>query len=324
MIFTSCGSSEGDFNKLVEKLAAGGGTDLETIHEKLLGAFSISEHGSSEIFFTKNLVLLSGGEEPEVIYPQKATLDADESIDDNTSYGCMNSSNILLGNNKGFCVFNIDGDPVAIFKAEAKETIDAVGLRGGSVIYLLKGKLYEFSISNKSSKVYDKGDFFGPYKKLSRGFVYSTEKYGAVITGIAGSYYISVYDMEKPGIVVKNVEASAFDCAVKGNNLYFLKGGAGNWTVMKYDLVNKSRKEIRKVSKLENVFITGSGFIVYSEGKGRIENYSGEKDTIPREWTIKGSCYDLVLVEYNGKTWLIDFNTLLQKLRQVSGAVKKP
>lgn len=321
--FYSCGSAEGDFNKLLGKYTAGDTSVSENMHEKLLEAFSAAVFDSDDIFFTKNLLLRSGGDEPEIIYPKRMTLDADDSIDDNLTFAAMNGSFILLGNNKGFCLFNHDGEPVSIFKAEAKSTLDAMSLKNHSVIYLSKGRLYEYSIDQKTSRLFDSGEFFAPYKKYFRAYIYSSVKYGALITGIAGSYYISVYDIENGGIKAKNIEASAFDVAIRGNTLYYVRGGAGNWAVMKYDIVNKNKSQVRQVSKLDGVHVTGTGFICMADGKGKIEGYSGEKGTIPAEWTIRGTCDDMVLVEYEGKIYFMEFAVLLEKLRMISSAAKK-
>jgi len=293
------------------------------MYEKLLEAFSAHEYDSDEIFFTKNILIRRGGDEPEIIYPSKRTLDADESIEDNITFGSMNSKYILLGNNKGFCLFNDDGNPITIFKAEAKSTLDAMSLSNENVIYLSKGKLYEYSIVQKTSRLFDKDDFYAPYKKYFRAFIYSSGKYGALVAGIAGSYYISVYDIETGVIRIRNIESAAFDVAIKGNNLYYLRGGTGNWSVVKYDIASKNKSQVRQLSRIENIFITGTGFITTAEGKGRIEGYSGEKGSVPGEWTIRGSCDDMLLIEYEGRTYLIEFGILLEKLRMIGSVAKK-
>jgi len=319
LLFVSCSTAEGKFYKLLERYSAGETALIDELHSSLLEAFSFDSYDSDSIFFTKNLILKRSGEEPEIIYPEEVTLNADESIDENMSFGNMNNGYVLLGNNKGFCVFNSDGDPVAIFRAEQKSTLDAMALREESVVYLSKGRLYEYSVVSKGTRLFDSAEFNAPYKKFFRSFIYTTSEYGALITGIAGYYYISVYDVKKGSVRLKNVSSSAFDCAISGSNLYYLRGGTGAWSVARYEIQSKTRTDLKRLSKLENILITPHGFIYYSEGRGGIENYSGRKAVIPGEWRIKGNCNNLLLIEHDSRLYLVDFSILLDKLMEVNG-----
>lgn len=321
-LFSSCGSAEKNYLDLLEKYSQGRVTDTEELYENLLEAYSISSHDSDKIFFTKNLVLLSGGDEPEVIYPSPITLSADESIEENISFAGINSSYVLLGNNKGFCVFNDDGDPVAIYKSGTKETIDAMAMRNDNVVFLSRNRLYEFNISSRQTRDFAGGDFSSSSKKFFRAFMQSSAGYSGLITGIAGSYYISVYDTRSGGMKLRNIDSSAFDFSISGNNLYYLRGGAGNWNVSRYDIASKNRSQIRQVSRLENFIASESGFVIVSDGKSRIESFTGEKSDLPEGWNVRGSCGSILLIEYDEQIHLIDFNVLMQKLKEVNGASK--
>ncbi len=323
LIFSCCGSAEKNYQKLFEKYASGEKTDPDELYETLLEAYSISSHSSDKIFFTKNLVLLKGGDEPEVIYPLSITLSADESIEENLSFAGINAGYVLLGNNKGFCVFNDDGDPVAIYKAGTRETIDAMAMRNENVVFLSSGRLYEFNISSRQTRTFISGDFASTSKKFFRAFIQSSDKYSALITGIAGSYFISVYDTYSGELRMKNVDSSAFDFSINGNSLYYLRGGAGNWAVSKYDVISKNRTQIRQFSHLENFVISENGFVAIADGKGRIESFNGEKLSLPGGWSVKGSCGNILLIEYDDEIHLIDFNILVQKLKEISNAAKQ-
>jgi hypothetical protein len=322
LFITSCGSAEKEYSRLLEKTARGEKTNTAGLYTALLKAFSITSHKSDKIFFTKNLVLLSRADKPKVIYPLNITLNADYSIEENISHAGLNSRYVLLGNNKGFCVFNDDGDPIAIYKSGAKERIDAIAMQNENVVFLSGNRLHEFNISSRQTRPFITGDFSSPSKKFFRAFILSAEKYSALITGIAGSYYISVYDTLNGSLWMKNIESSTFDFSIKGSDLYYLRGGAGNWSVSRYDLLSKNRTQIRQISSLENFVISESGFVTVSDGRGRIENFSGEKALLPEEWAVKGSCRSILLVEYKSRLYLIEFDTLMQRLREISNAEK--
>lgn len=317
-ISASCGSAEKNYQELLEKYASGKSSVSVDLYEALLEAYSISSHSSDKIVFTKNLVLLSGGDEPEVIYPAPVALNADESIEENINFAGINSDYVLLGNNRGFCVFNNEGDPVAIYKSGAKEMIDAMAMRNGNVVFLSKNRLYEFNISSRQTREFIAGDFSSTSKKYFRAFICSSARYSGLITGIAGSYYISVYDTQNGGLKLKNIDSSAFDFSISGSSLYYLRGGAGNWTVTKYDIASKNRTRIRQVANLENFVVSENGFIIVSDGKSRIESFSGEKSVLPEGWSVKGSCGNILIIEYDDRVHLIEFNVLMQKLKEIN------
>ena len=322
-LFSCSPSAERKYLNLLEDYSSGEVSDPEPLHEALLKAYSLSSHSSDKIFFSKNIILLSDGDEPEIIYPAPITLNADESIDENISFGGINSDYILLGNNKGFCVFNTDGDPTAIYKAGSKEKIDAMAMRNDSVVFLSKTRLYEFNINSRQTEEFVKGNFSSSSKKYFRSFILSSPKYSAVITGIAGSYYISVYDTRSGEIKLKNVLSSSFDFSINGGALYYLRGGAGNWSVAKYDIASKNRLQIRKISHLDDFFIAAGGFVTIADGKSVIESFTGEKEVLPREWTVKGSCENLLLIDYEDNIYPVDFDILMQRLREISSAKKQ-
>jgi hypothetical protein len=179
---------------MLDKYEGGKGGNISLMAEKFLMAFSEEKINYDDLFFNKSVILSVKGNNIEIIYPDNVSIKGDKSIGDNISFADMNDDNIVLGNNKGFCVFDKDGDPHTVYKSEKKERIDAVALKDKNIIYLSEGKMFELSYGDKKVKRMDSGEYHSPYRKFFRSSIFVTDKFITLVTGIAGSYYISIFD----------------------------------------------------------------------------------------------------------------------------------
>jgi hypothetical protein len=312
----SCSNSpESVYKRMLDKYENGKNGNITLMAEKFLQAFSLFQVNNDDIFFNKSLILSIQGNHIKIVLPEKINLKGDKSISENIMFADINNDNIMLGNNKGFCVFDKDGDPHTVFKTEKKDKIDAIALKNKNVVYLSQGKIFEMSPGDKKVKRMDSGEYHSPYKKYFRSSLITSEKYIALATGIAGSYYISVFDGINGLSIVKNIAASSSELNINGNSLSYVKGGTGNWSVEKYEIPSKKRNHVKGVGKIDNIFIAKDGFITLSGKKYSIENFSGEKGIMPHEWNIIGTCRNTVLIEYGKIVYVIDFSLLLHKIK---------
>ena len=320
IIFLSCSNSpESVYNRMLDKYEKGQSGNITLMAEKFLMAFSEFQIGYDNVFFNKSLILSINGNNIRIIFPESIKIDGDKSLAENIMFADINKNSVILGNNKGFCIFDKDGDPHTVYKTEKKEKIDALALKDKNVIYLSQGKIFEMSPSDKKIKRMDSGEYHPPYKKYFRSSIFSTDKYIALSTGIAGSYYISVFNTETGGSLIKNISATASEMGFNGNYLFYIKGGTGTWSVEKYEIPSKKRDRLKSIGKINNVFIASDGFITMNGKKFVIENFNGEQGIMPQEWNILGTCRNMVLVEYGKVVYIFDFPVLLQKIREMNG-----
>ena len=274
VLSVSCSnSSEAVYERMLSKYESGKEGNITLMAEKFLMAFSDNKISYEELFFNKSVILSIKNKDIKIVYPEKVSINGDKSISDKISFADMNEENIVLGNSKGFCVFDKDGDPHTVYKSEKKERIDAVSLKGKNIIYLSEGKISELSYGDKKVRRMDPGEYHSPYKKYFRSTISVSEKYIALATGIAGSYYISVFDAISGNSLMKNITASSSELNINDNSLSYVKGGTGSWSVEKYELPSKKRTQIRGVGKIDNIFIARDGFITISGKKYMIESF---------------------------------------------------
>lgn len=323
LIFVSCSNSpKAVYERMLNKYQEGKEGNITLIAEKFLMAFSFKNIEYDSLFFNKSLILSIKGNHIEIMYPDNVSIKGDNSIGNNISFADINKKNIVLGNNKGFCVFDKDGDPHTVYKSEKKERLDAIALRDRNVIYYSTGKVFELPYGEKKVKRMDSGEYFSPYKKYFRSSIFVNDKYIILSTGIAGSYYISVFDALNGSSLMKNISASSFELNINENNLTYVRGGTGSWSVEKYDILSKKRSQVKGVGKIDNIFIAKDGFVTVSGKKYFIESFTGEREILPQEWNIIGICRNAVLIEYGKTAYMIDFPLLLQKIKELNEKTK--
>jgi len=317
-LFSCSITSKGKYEDILEKYAEGELNDTSVITGTILELFASSSVSSDNLYFNKSTVITGSGGDISLVYPRDVKLNADKIISDNILYADAGLNRIVLGNSKGFCVFDGDGDPVNVYMADKKEKIDASAIRGDNAVFLSGGNIQELSGDEKKVRKIDPGIYNPPYKKLFRAAMISTDKYYGLITGIAGSYYISIFDVASGSSIVKNIAASSFEFNIKDDYVLYVRGGTGVWSVVKFEIPLKKRIELKKLGKISDVYIGESGFIFISEKRTYIEKFEGEKWEAPEETDVRGICRDDVLVQYKGKTYIIEFNVLYDRLMEFS------
>jgi hypothetical protein len=117
---------------------------------------------------------------------------------------------------------------------------------------------------------------------------------------------------------MKNITASSSELNLNDNNLSYVRGGTGSWSIEKYELPSKKRSQLKGVGKIDNIFIARDGFITLSGKKYLIESFSGEKGIMPQDWNILGICRNTVLIEYGKVVYIIDFPVLIEKVKELN------
>ena len=249
------------YERALKKYDKEKGDDPAQITEMFLVAFSGATVDYEHIFFNKSVVL-SLKDNIEIVYPKRIIIKGDESIKDNISFADMNKDCIVLGNSNGFCIFNEDGNPYSIYKSEKKERIDAIALKGKDVVYLSNGKIFKMSHEDKKVARADSGEYHSPYKRYFKSSTLGNDQFIILNIGIAGSYYINVFNADDGSSVMKNISASSLEFNINDKDLLYVRGSTGKWSVEKYEIPIKKRGSIKNIGWINNIFIAGDGFII--------------------------------------------------------------
>jgi hypothetical protein len=308
------------YEKMLKKYGTEQDDNITPVTEMFLTAFSKTTVDYEHIFFNKNIVL-SLKDNIEVVYPEKVILQGDESIKENISFADMNKDRIVLGNSNGFCIFNDDGKPYSIYQSEKKERIDALALKDKDVVYLSNNKMFKMSHEDKMITRIDSEEYHSPYKKYFKSSILVNDKFIILNIGIAGSYYINVFNADNGNSLMKNISASSLEFNTDDIDLLYVRGSTGKWSVEKYEIPIKKRSNIKDLGWINNIFIAKEGFIIVKDKNCIIENFNKDKGYLPPDWNIIGICKNMVLIEYSGVVYLIDFPVLLDKIIEVNNKI---
>jgi len=316
LFIISCSfSKEGKYRDLLKDYKEGKISDVSEISKFIINNFALLSFENRGYFFNKSVVLKSGSR-ISFLFPKNTTLKGSGFSLENVSFADINAERALIGNDGSFGVFDLDGNLRFFYNTEKNYSIDGLSLRGNEALLFEGNRLKIFNPEDKSFKNFTNGVYSPPYNKFYKSMILSSDKYISLITGIAGAYYINVFDSKTGNPLVNNMSASSFEFNQSGDYIIYVRGTTGNWAVVKFDIVEKTRSEILSLSKLSDLFIGQSGFIYISDNRLYIVNLKGEKYDIPMDINVKGICRNTVLVEYDSKIYLIDFDVLMERIRE--------
>lgn len=277
VLICSCSKSPQEkYEDLSLKIKKEGSSDYTGLTTLFLEAFSSARLNGNDHFINENIAIEAAGEDINVVYPAVYSFSSDEIKIDGISYGDTNSAYLLLGNKKGFNVFNKAGKLIAVQLFE-KSTVDSAILYYDEVYFLKDNVLNKFDIKAERVSRVNGTKFLPPYKKFFHNrIIISNNKLG-VITGVAGSYYLSVVDLESGNIMIKDILVSSASFMIKENKVYCIKGNSGDWNVAVYHVRTKNKKNTLKIKSIENIYFCENLILLKNGDKYRFYDYDGKE-----------------------------------------------
>lgn len=198
---------------------------------------------------------------------------------------------------------------------DEKERIKSHILHNDSLIYYSDNKLLVDELLSDNSGLLVKDQLIPPYNKYFQAYLGKNKSIISLLLGVAGSYYLSIIDAETASVLVKNISLSSSKFYVDKNDAYYILGSTGSWEIMKFNIINKKKKSLKKFSNIIDIELCSFGLILENSDGLTIEDYeSEEKIEIPFEYRLKGKVGDYILMEYSGKTYLVDLKSMYDNL----------
>jgi len=320
-VLTGCGKSDVEkYHKALEDYL-GKGLDPASVEEAFFKAFGDEKPGSETLFFNKRVILNSVNDSIEIVFPEKVKLKIDDSIKGNVEYADSGAELVVLGNRSGFYAFDLKGEYLASYKAGEKEKIDAVAVSGGSVFFLMNHILYAYNPQDGRAEKLVDGTFPPPYRIYYKADMIVQGNYLAIITGIAGSYYISVINTEIPSIKMKNMAASSFEFAFTENEVIFIKGTSGKWSLSRHEYKVKSNEKLTPLGKLSAIYLTQDGYILEQDGEIKIYDYNNNRISVPFQCSVSGRSRNSLITRFNNNNYIIDFSVFSREIAEFNNKI---
>jgi len=314
MLMSGCGRNPVEkYQNLLENYLEGN-SERGAVEEAFFKAFGEEKPGNETLFFNKRVILNSVNDSIEIVFPEKVKLKIDDSIRGSVEYADTGSEIIVLGNKSGFYVFDITGEFIASYKAGGKEKIDAVAVSGGSVLFLMDHVLYSYNPGEEKAGKLVEGTFSPPYRIYYKADMIVQGNYLAIITGIAGTYYISVINTETASVKMKNISASSFEFAFTEDEVICIKGTSGKWSLNRYEYKVKSNEKLTPLGKLSAIYLTQHGYILEQDNEIIIYDFENKRMSVPFDCAVSGRSRNSLIVRFRENNYIIDFSVFSREI----------
>ncbi len=305
------------YSVVLDRFAAENKIELSVLTESFLDAFSTRSVMTEDSFINKNVIISEDGEHTLLVYPRTIELDVDKNFISRIEFADVKGEYIAVGNSRGFCILNKDGEIVSSYKCEGPGDIDSLLLYGENVLYSRNHEIRKYAIRNGENSIFIDQKFRSPYQKYYKTMMYGNGNNMGISSGIAGSYYISVIGCDKQSVIIKDVASSSGDFVIEGCGLYCIKGSAGRWSVYRYDLNTKKNKMLNGTGKIVNIYMGETGYVLNRGNGSDLVMYGGGSVKIPLQCTVEGVCGPGVVLKYGRKIYLIEIPVFFEKLEEL-------
>ncbi len=324
LIIPSCGKSPVEkYQKAIEAFQEGT-LDRVSLERSFFKAFGIEKPGAETLFFNKRVILNNSDEAIEIVFPEKVKLKIENSIKGNIEYADSDREIIVLGNKDSFYVFNKEGELIASHKVNEKEKIDAIAASGESVFFLMQHEVYSYNWETGKAAKLVEGTFPPPYKIYFKADMIVQGNYLALITGIAGSYYISIINTDTASVKMKNIEASSFEFAFTEDEVICIKGSSGKWSLNRYEYKLKNREKLTPIGKLSGIFLTQHGYIVQEGDDLTIYDFDNNSLDVPFNCSISGRSRNSLIFRFENNNYIIDFDDFKREVSEFNRKITAP
>ena len=217
----------------------------------------------------------------------------------------MDETNTVATDGKEFFLYTRKGE---LLKRggpkESEETIEAMVLYREGIFYYRGGRVYRHDLTADRSRPFTGESFKSPYKEYFQKRLLRKNSIGALVLGIAGSYYISLFDLAAEEMRIKNLKAASSHIALGDEGIYYVTGKTGGWEVMFLQYDNKEKTKIRSFKDILNLELFSEALVTETKKGVFIMPYRGEAVKIPFNFTIKGKSGENMIIESEGELYL--------------------
>ncbi len=325
-LFVSCGKNPVEkYEEAIEKYKEGS-LDRVLLEDAFFKAFGIEKPGSETLFFNKRVIINRADESIEFVFPEEIQLKIEDSIKGSIEYADAGGNIFVLGNKQSFYIFNKTGELIATYNEKGNKKIDAIAASasGNSVFFLKDHVVYSYSPETDKAEKLVEGTFPPPYSIFYKADMIVQGNYLAIISGIAGSYYISVINTETATVKMKNIAASSFEFAFTEDEVICIKGTSGKWSLNRYEYKLKNREKLTPVGRLASIYLTQNGYILEKDDELIIYDYDNNSLLIPFNCSVSGRSGNSIIVKFNESNYIVDFSDFKKEVSEFKRKISSP
>ncbi len=249
-------------------------------------------------------------------YPIKVEINIDKNY--KIIYYDPDSKRLVLSNGIDINIYNNEGllTKVIATSIDDKNKVKSVILINDKLLYFREKRVYVYDYATNNHKLLTKERFFCPVK----GSYYiikfhKTKSAIAIIIGMAGVYNMSVLDTIDSSILLKNHRISSSKLLFNDDNIYYITGKTGKWTLRKISIRSKKRTKLLEFDDLLDVEFSDAGFLYENRNGLWLYDYSSKKpEKIPFQFELAGICNGRPLIKNRGKIYPVNMKIFIDKI----------
>jgi hypothetical protein len=325
-LFLSCGKNPVEkYEEAIEKYKEGS-LDRVALEDSFFKAFGKEKPGNETLFFNKRVILNRSDDSIEFVFPEEIKLKIDERIEGSIEYADAGENIFVLGNRKSFYIFTRTGELLASYKVKEDEKIDAIAASasGNSLFFLMDHTVYVYIPETDKAEKLVEGTFPPPYRIYYKADMIVQGNYLALISGIAGSYYISVINTETSSVKMKNIAASSFEFAFTEDEVICIKGTSGKWSLNRYEYKLKNSEKLTPIGKLAAIYLTQDGYILEKDDELILYDYYSNSIIVPFNCSVSGRSGNNIIIRFNDSNYIVDFSSFKKEVFEFKRKINAP
>ncbi|PKL38578.1 MAG: hypothetical protein CVV44_11915 [Spirochaetae bacterium HGW-Spirochaetae-1] len=321
LLLITCGNNAGEkYSKAVERYRSGEKSALADMEKNLIRAVSRERLNGKGTYCENGLLFLRKDNKLKILYPREVSITLESA--DMDRIRSMDEDNLVLCDGLNCRIYDRGGSETAsITGGEGKEEITAAGVHGGLVYFLRNKKMFTHDPVAGTNDPLTGDSFSPPYEKYFAGRMLFVGSRLCLILGAAGSYNLSVIDLEKNAPIVKNVSAASSKVYMDDRFVYYVSGTSGSWSLARRRIADGKPETIMSLKNLIDIEIVTGAAVLETKTGLSVANPDGKEIRVPFNYGLKGSAKGLALLEYDGDIYAVDAAVMYGMLKELQESV---
>jgi hypothetical protein len=288
----------------------------------IMAFVSIKSFSDPNIISCDNALYIRDAEIIKIIYPVKVK------IKTTRDYNIVSFDPVLyrsaVTNSADIKIYDGEGSLKKIISPleNKNKNIKSVLLDNNSIIYFIDSIIYTCNIDTGEAMTVTGQKFDCPFADTfySVKFYLSGKSLAAVI-GMAGVYNLSIIDLDKNAVLIKNKEIASSKLFFSGDDIYYIIGKSGSWTLNHLSIKKNITVRISDFSDLVDVEFSNAGIMFENKLGVWFLKYDGDKpDNLPFRYELAGGCGGRSLLKYKDDSYAADMKIFQEKIDYLKNA----
>ncbi len=292
------------------------------IEDGLIKSALIKKLSANKFSYGENVIYYRKNKTIKIIWPLKMDIESDESYN-LISYD-RDSQKLGLSNGHDIKIYNSGGNLLKTYSTpQDEQQIKAFIFNNEKIYYYKDKKIFLYDMISEAVN-------FLASDKLSTSFgsntynvkLYKTDSLLGIISGIGGSYYLNIWDLNNNLMILQNVSLASSKLFIKNNEVYYINGDAGKYSCIMQTISSKKIKILSGFSSLSDIEFFSSGLLYEDkEGLGIIDYGKANKLKIPFHYGISGQCCGNPVLKSANGYYIINGSVFLEKINFVNNII---